>query len=237
MKLEQLKKLKLNDLLVIDASKYGREEVAYIEKRLVKEANRRLTRLKQAGKLSQAKITKTERKGFTSYKPPKGYKPKEEGSNKYIVPNTRKKAIDLRNKKAQNVTKIQKFLEKKTTRVREINVQAERYRDVIRKTLGNSKLKISDRQLKRISKLMSKAEELAGLDSTTKKTSGSPRLLNVIVDIVKNRKYIKNDDAEEIIKEAVTGGYENAQRLLNKLNEEDSEEVTIDDYDDEYPYY
>ena len=68
------------------------------------------------------------------------------------------------------------------------------YRKVISDTLGKT-VKLVRRRLKRIGKLMSKAEEVYGLGTTNKKFSGSPFVLQTIVDIVKSRKYIRNEDA------------------------------------------
>ena len=230
MNLEQLKQMSLNDLVNIDASKLNAEEVAYVEKRLIKEANRRLSRLKKSGKISNAKITRKERKGFKSYKAPKGYKPKTAGGNT-VYGGGKKKPINVRNKRVSNVADVQDFLKKKTTRVREIDKQTARYMKVIEDTTGR---KVTGRQAKRVGRLMSKAEELAGLDPTTKKTAGSPKLLAIVVEIVKSSKYIKNDDAEKIINTAITEGYEKAQELLNELNEEDAEGLDIiDDIENE----
>ena len=234
MSIEELKQMSLNDLVNIDASKLTAEEVAYVEKRLVKEANRRLRRLKTAKKLTSAKLTKKEKRGFSSFKTPKGYKPKTAGSNKLVSKTSkRKKPIDVRNKRAKNVTEVQKFLKKKTTRVREINAQAERYKKVIRDTVGKD-VNLTDRQVKRIGRLMEKAKELAGLDPTTKKMSGSPRMLSLIVDIVKSKKYIKNADVEEILVNAIKNGYESAQQIINDLNDEDAEGLDMFDDDDIY---
>ena len=221
----ELKKMSLSDLVNIDASKLNAEEVAYVEKRLVKEANRRLSRLKKSGKISNAKITRKERKGFKTYKAPKGYKPKIAGGNT-LYGKGKKKPINTRNKRVSNVADVQDFLKKKTTRVREIDKQTARYKKVIEDTTGRS---VTPRQAKRIGRLMGKAEELAGLDPTTKKTAGSPKLLAIVTDIVKSSKYIKNEDAEKIINTAITEGYEKAQELLNELNEEDAEGLEIDD--------
>ena len=230
MSVEELKKMKLKDIVDIDASKLTSEEVAYIERRLVKEANRRLSRLRKARKIGATKLTTKEKRGFKSYQAPKGYKPSKEGSNRYVK--GKRKSIDLRNKRVSNVSDIQDFLKKKTSRVSGVKAQEERYKKVIRDTLGKD-INISSRQAKRISKLMGKASELAGLDPTNKKMSGSPRLLALIVDIVKSREYIKNDEAEEIIMTAITQSYEEAERLLKDLDEEDEEgfDVLEDDED------
>lgn len=228
--IEELKKMKISDLVDIDVSRLTSDEVAYVERRLVKEANRRLSRLKKARRMSSAKITRKERKGFTSYKAPKGYKPKSAGSNRYVATG-KKKPIDLRNKRIKNVTEVQSFLKKKSTRIRELNAQDQRYLDVIRQTLGRD-VKLTRSQMKRVNRLMNKAQELAGLDPTSKKMKDSPRLLDVIIDIVKNRKYVKKDDAEKIIDEVVRNGYEKGQELLNKLNKEDEKGTTLD-FDDE----
>lgn len=232
--IEELRKLKINDLLDIDASRLTADEVAYIEKRLVKEANRRLSRLRKAKKLSASKTTKTERKGFKSYKVPKGYKPSKTGSNRYVAEvgrGKRKKDIDIRNKKVANISKVQDFLKKKTTRLRELSAQEKRYQDVISKAVGKD-VHLTSRQMKRISRLMDKAQELAGLDPNTKKTVGSPRLLAIIVEAVKSRRYIKNDDIEKVIMSAITEGYEKAQQIINDLRNEDAEGLEIDSDDD-----
>ena len=49
--------------------------------------------------------------------------------------------------------------------------------------------------------------------------------------ITKKIEYIKNEDAEKIINTAITEGYEQAQQLLNDLNEEDAEGLDMDDDD------
>ena len=223
--LEQLKKMSLSDLIDIDTSKLNAEEVAYVEKRLVKEANRRLSRLKKSGKSSSAKLSRKERKGFKTYKAPKGYKPKTAGGNT-VYGGGKKKPVNIRNKRVKNASDVQKFLKKKTTKIREIDKQTARYQKVIEDTTGRH---VTGNQARRIGRLMSKAEELAGLDPTTKKTAGSPRLLAIVVEIVKSSKYVKNEDAEKIINTAITEGYEKAQELLNDLNEEDAEGLELDD--------
>ncbi len=234
--IEKLKKMTLSELVDIDTSRLTAEEVSYVEKRLVKEANRRLRRLKEAKKLSASKISRKERKGFKSYTASKGYKPASKGGNRLIAKGKRK-SIDVRNKRVKNVSDIQSFLKKKTTKIRGINAQEQRYRKVINDAVGRD-VKLTSRQLKRISRLMSKAEEIAGIDPTNKKMSGSPRLLSLIVDIVKSSKYVKNEDVEEILMSAITEGYEEAQRLLNDLNDEDAEGLDIDyDVDDDDDNY
>ena len=236
MSIEELKQMSLKDLLDIDASRLTSEEVAYVEKRLVKEANRRLRRLKQAKKLTSAKLTKKERKGFTSFKTPKGYKPKTAGSNKLVSKTSRKKKpIDVRNKRAKNVTEVQSFLKKKTSKIKGINKQDENYRKVISKTMGRE-INLTDRQLRRVSRLMEKAKELLGItDEQHKKLSGSPvqNVLATVIDIVKSRKYIKVDDALDLIDVTIHEGYEKTQRIINDLNEEDADGLDID-YDDVY---
>ena len=78
---------------------------------------------------------------------------------------------------------------------------------------------------------MKKAEELYGMGATNKKFSGSPYILQMIVDIVKSREYVKNEDAEEIINEAIERGYEAGQRLLNALTDEDDTGIDFTDDD------
>lgn len=223
-----LKSLKLNDLLSLDFGKLTSTELAYVEKRLSQTANRRIKRLKETKKIGQAKLTRSEKSGFKPYKAPKGYKPVSEGGN-LLKKEGKRKPINLRNKRLKQATKIKEFLEKKTSKVKEIDAQLERYKDVIKKTTGYEK-NITDRQAKRISRLMEKAREM-GISNEGKKFSGSPKVLQLIVDIVKSKDYIKNADAEIIIQDAINNGYESAQRLLNTLNEEDEDGDEFD-YDD-----
>ncbi len=77
---------------------------------------------------------------------------------------------------------------------------------------------------------MKKAEELYGLGNENKKFSGSPIVLQTIVDIVKSRKYIRNEDAEEIIQEAIDRGYKSAQNLMKEFLDID-EDTESDDID------
>lgn len=244
MSVNELKAMSLEDLLRIDASKLTTEEVAYLEKRLVQTANRRITRLKKAGKLGVSKISRQEKKGFKTYKAPKGYKPKVtksgEVSKSVYTKEGGKKNINVRNKRIEKVSKVQEFLRKKTSTVKGTNKQLERYKGVIKNTTGYEG-NISDRQAKRISKLMERAKEMGIGNDANKKFSGSPRLLSLVVDIVKSKKYIKNDEAELIIQNAINNGYEEAQRTLIKLRgediegldvEEDTDDEEVEDYDD-----
>ena len=224
-----LKSLKLNDLLSLDFGKLTSTELAYVEKRLSQTANRRIKRLKETKKIGQAKLTRSEKAGFKPYKAPKGYKPVSEGGN-LLKKAGKRKSINVRNKRLQQATRIKEFLEKKTSKVKEIDAQMERYKDVIKKTTGYEK-NITDRQAKRISRLMEKAREMGIGGEGNKKFSGSPKILQLIVDIVKSKDYIKNADAEIIIQDAINNGYESAQRLLNNLNEEDEDGDEFD-YDD-----
>ena len=224
-----LKSLKLNDLLKLDFGKLTSSELAYVEKRLSRTANRRLQRLKKEKKITQAKLSRGERSGFKPYKAPKGYKPTKEGGN-ILKKNNKGKSINLRNKRLSSAVKMKDFLEKKTSKVKEVNAQMERYKKVIKDATGYDK-NITDKQAKRISKLMAKAREMGIGGEGNKKFNGSPRALQLIIDIVKSKKYIRNDDAELIIQNAINNGYETAQRLLNSLNEED-EDGSEFDYDD-----
>lgn len=238
MSVEELKKLSLDDLLNVDASKLTTEEVAYLEKRLTQTANRRIKKLRQAKKVGLTKLSAKEKRGFKTYSAPKGYKPKTSTKGVYVsvTPKGRKKTINVRNKKAKNVKDIQDFLKKKTSTVKGVDTQLERYKNVIKNTTGYEG-NITDRQAKRISKLMEKAKEM-GLNTGdgNKKLSGSPRVLSLIVDIVKQRKYVKNDDAEQIIQKAIEEGYEEAQNTLHKLKKEDAEGLDVDDYESEDDY-
>ena len=215
MDIKTLQNMKFEDLIDIDISKLKKDEIAIVEKRFVKVANQRISRLRKSGKMGLSKLTKAEKRGFKST-------------------NVSSKGGNSRNTVLHNAVKIQKFLQKKTTSTRKIDKQMERYKKVIRNTLGNSKMKISDRQAKRISRLMEKAKEMSINNDANKKTSGSPRLLQQIVDIVKSRKYIRNDEAEKIIQTAINEGYEESQKLLQQLNEEDNKSLDITNNGNEF---
>lgn len=223
MDLKTLQNMKLEDLINVDLSKLTEEEMQYVERRLVKNVNRRIKRLKETGRLSASKLSSQEKKGLKAYKIPKNRVKTTKGGKQI--------KINVRNKLMKSAKRAQDILNKKTSKARAIDERAEQYKDVIRKTLGNSELRISDRQAKRIGKLMAKAEELYGMGTANKKLSGSPQVLQAIVDIVKARKYIKNDEAEIIIKNAITEGYESAKQLMDKLLNEDNDGFEIDDYD------
>lgn len=238
-----IKKLSLEDLLKIDTSKLTTSEVAEVEKRLVNAANRRVRNLRKRRKLSQSKLTKTEKKGLSVYKPPKG---KTVGSTGAVIevtsPTGRKtKRVNIRNKRLSSIEKAKTLLEKKTSKVKAINEQAQRYINVIKDATGYEG-KITENQAKKIGRLMEKAKELGLIsEGANKKLSGSPKVLQFIVELVKMRvdngkggkRYLHADEIEEALQTVLTEGYEEAQEYLNKLNEEDSEEVDItdDDYD------
>lgn len=223
MDLKTLQNMKLEDLLDVDLSKLNEEEMQYVEKRFIKNVNRRIKRLKESGRLSSSKLSTQEKKGMTAYKIPKN-RTKTTKGGKTIK-------INVRNKLMKSANKARETLLKKTSKAKAIDAKAEQYKDTIRKTLGSSQLRITDRQAKRIGRLMAKAEELYGMGSSNKKLSGSPQVLQAIVDIVKARKYIKNDDAEILIKNAITEGYEAAKQLMDKLLNEDEEGFELDEFD------
>lgn len=222
MDLKTLKGMKLEDLLDVDYSQLKEDEVAYVEKRLISTVNKRIGRLKQSGLISQSHLTAKEKKGMSSYKPPKGGVKTTRGGKSV--------KINVRNKRIKSANKARDVLMKKTSRAEAITDQEARYRKTISDTLGRN-IKLDRRRLKRIGKLMKKAEELYGMGQTNKKFSGSPYILQMIVDIVKSREYVKNEDAEEIINEAIERGYEAGQRLLNALTDED--EIGLDFTDDD----
>ena len=231
MDLKMLKGLSLDDLLNVDFTKLTESEVAYVEKRLIRTVNRRIAKLKQTGLISQSKLSTKEKKGLTPYKAPKGGMKVTRGGKKI--------KINVRNKLIKSSNKARDILLKKTSKATAITEQEERYRKVISDTLGKD-VKLDRRRLKRVGKLMKKAEELYGLGVTNKKFSGSPYVLQMIVDIVKSREYIKNEDAEEIINEAIENGYENAQRLMNELlkaSEDEKAEIDFVTDDDMYGIY
>ena len=234
MSIKELEMMSLEDLINIDASKLTTEEVEYVEKRLTAVANRRVRRLKKAKKITLAKLSRKERRGFKKYKIPKGYEPKTETKGVYEDPTKKgkKKTINVRNKRVSNVRDIQTFLKKKTSTIKGTDTQLNRYKKVIKDTTGYEG-NITDRQAKRISKLMEKAKEIGINNDANKKFSGSPRLLSLIVDVVKSREYITNDEAEKIISDAITEGYETAQKTLLKLQQEDVEGLDVEDSDDE----
>ena len=56
MDLKTLQNMKLEDLLDVDLSKLNEEEMRYVEKRFIKNVNRRIKRLKESGRLSSSKL-------------------------------------------------------------------------------------------------------------------------------------------------------------------------------------
>ena len=227
MDLKTLKGLKLEDLLDVDYSQLKEDEVAYVERRLIKTVNKRITRLKETGLISQSHLTAKEKKGLSAYKPPKGGLKMTKGGKTV--------KINIRNKRIKSANKARDILMKKTSKAEAITDQEARYRKTISDTLGRN-IKLDRRRLKRVGRLMKKAEELYGMGTTNKKFSGSPYILQMIVDIVKSREYVKNDEAEEIINEAIERGYEAGQKLLNALTDEDEDGLEFTD-DDIYGIY
>lgn len=220
MDLKVLKGMRLEDLLNMDYGSLKEEEVAYVEKRLVKATNQRIKRLKDKGLISQSHLTAKEKKGLSVYKAPKG--------GVRVTRGGKTVRVNIRNKRLKSLNKARDVLLKKTSKASEITSQEDRYRKVISDQLGKD-VKIDRRRLKRIGKLMAKAEEIYGMGDTNKKFSGSPIILQTIVDIVKSRKYIKNDEAEEIIMEAIENGYKSAQSLMREfLDIEEEEGADID---------
>lgn len=220
MDLKVLKGMRLEDLLNMDYGSLKEEEVAYVEKRLVKATNQRIKRLKDKGLISQSHLTAKEKKGLSVYKAPKG--------GVRVTRGGKTVRVNIRNKRLKSLNKARDVLLKKTSKASEITTQEDRYRKVISDQLGKD-IKIDRRRLKRIGKLMAKAEEIYGMGDTNKKFSGSPVVLQTIVDIVKSRKYIKNDEAEEIIMEAIENGYKSAQSLMREfLDIEEEEGADID---------
>lgn len=225
MNLKMLKGMKLDDLLNVDFTQLKEDEVAYVEKRLIKTANRRIAKLKQSGLISQSHLTAKEKKGLTGYKAPK--------SRTKVTRGGKTVKINVRNKLVKSANKARDVLLKKTSKAENITEQEVRYRKVISDTLGKD-IKLDRRRLKRVGKLMKKAEELYGMGTTNKKLSGSPYILQTIVDIVKSRDYIKNDDAERIINDAIENGYESAQQMMNQLLNEDEDGIDIDFIDEDF---
>ena len=220
MDLKVLKGMRLEDLLNMDYGSLKEEEVAYVEKRLVKATNQRIKRLKDKGLISQSHLTAKEKKGLSVYKAPKG--------GVRVTRGGKTVRVNIRNKRLKSLNKARDVLLKKTSKASEITSQEERYRKVISDQLGKD-IKIDRRRLKRIGKLMAKAEEIYGMGETNKKMTGSPIILQTIVDIVKSRKYIKNDEAEEIIMVAIEDGYKSAQSLMREfLDIEEEEGADID---------
>ena len=224
MDLKFLKGLKLDDLLDVDYSKLTEEEVAYVEKRLVRTANRRIAKLRQSGLISRSRLSAKEKKGFTGYKAPK--------SRTRVTRGGKTVRINVRNKLVKSANKVREALLKKTSKERGITDSDIRYRKVISDTLGHD-VKLDKRRLKRVNKLMKKAEEMYGMGKDNKKLTGSPQILQTIVDIVKSRDYIKNDEAERIIQEAIENGYKSAQAMMNKILDEDEEGIELDFFDDD----
>lgn len=217
MDLKMLKGMKLDDLLNVDYTKLTETEVAYVEKRLIKAVNKRLNVLKQSGQLSRSKLTKSERKGVT---------PVDTSKRTRVTRGGKTVSVNVRNKLIKTSNKARNILLKKTSKETGISAQDQRYKDVISKTLGKE-VKLDKRRLKRVNNLMKKAEELYGMGVTNKKFTGSPFILQTVVDIVKSRDYIKNDEAERIIEEAIENGYESAQRMMKQLLDEDKDGIDI----------
>ena len=235
MDLKMLKGLSLDDLLKVDYTKLTEEEVAYVEKRLIRTVNRRITKLKKSGLISSSRLTAKEKKGMSTYKAPKGGVKTTRGGKTV--------RINIRNKRVKSSNKARDILMKKASTVEGVKDRDRIYLENINKRLSESfgrTVKLDKRRLKRVGRLMSKAEELYGLGVTNKKFSGSPYILQTIVDIVKSREYIKNDDAEEIINEAIENGYESAQQLMNELlkaSEDEKADIDFITDDDMYGIY
>ena len=225
MDLKMLKGMKLDDLLDVDYTKLTEEEVGYVEKRLVRTANRRIAKLRKEGLISRSRLSAKEKKGFTGYKAPK--------SRTRVTRGGKTVRINVRNKLVKSANKVREALLKKTSKASGISESDLRYKQVISDTLGHD-VKLDKRRLKRVNKLMKKAEELYGMGKDNKKLTGSPQILQTIVDIVKSRDYIKNDEAEQIIQESIENGYKSAQEMMNKILDEDEEGIELDFFDDEY---
>lgn len=224
MNLKFLKGLSLDDLLNVDFTQLKEDEIAYVEQRLIKTANRRINQLRKSGLISQSHLTAKEKKGLNRYAAPK--------SRTRVTRGGKTVRINVRNKLVKSANRARDVLLKKTSKASNITDQEQRYKKVISDTLGRD-IKLDRRRLKRVGKLMKKAEELYGMGTTNKKFSGSPYVLQMIVDIVKSRDYIKNDEAEQIINEAIQNGYESAQQLMEQFLNEDEEGTTITFADDE----
>ena len=220
-----LKGMKLDDLLDVDYTKLTEEEVSYVEKRLVRTANRRIAKLRKEGLISRSRLSAKEKKGFTGYKAPK--------SRTRVTRGGKTVRINVRNKLVKSSNKVREALLKKTSKASGISESDLRYKQVISDTLGHD-VKLDKRRLKRVNKLMKKAEEMYGMGKDNKKLTGSPQILQTIVDIVKSRDYIKNDEAERIIQESIENGYKSAQEMMNKILDEDEEGNELDFFDDEY---
>lgn len=219
MDLNFLKGMTLDDLLKVDLTQLKEDEVAYVEKRLVKAVNRRLNVLRKEGLISEAKLTAKEKKGISTYSPPK--------SRTRVTRGGKVVSINVRNKRIKSANKARDILLKETSRASGITKREEIYRKVISDRLGKE-IKLDRRRLKRVGKLMKKAEELIGMGGINAQFSGSPIVLQAIIDIVKSRKYLKNDEAELIIKKAIENGYKSAQTMMNQLLNEDEDGTTID---------
>lgn len=224
MDLKMLKGMSLDDLLNVDFTQLKEDEIAYVERRLIKSANRRINSLRKSGLISQSHLTAKEKKGLNRYVAPK--------SRTRVTRGGKTVSINVRNKLVKSANRARDVLLKKTSKASNITDQEIRYRKVISDTLGRD-IKLDRRRLKRVGKLMKKAEELYGMGTTNKKFSGSPYVLQMIVNIVKSREYIKNDEAEQIINDAIENGYESAQRMMNQLLNEDEDGIDIDFIDED----
>lgn len=218
-----LKGMSLEDLLNLDYTQLKENEVAYVEKRLIKTVNRRINKLKQSGMISRSKLTTSEKKGL---------KPVDISKRTRVTRGGKTVSVNIRNKLIKASNKARNILLKKTSKESGISEQDQRYKDVVSKTLGHE-VKLDKRRLRRVNKLMKKAQEYYELGQTNKKFTGSPYILQTIVDIVKSRDYITNDKAETIIQEAIENGYESAMRIMKQLLEEDSEGLDVGSSSDE----
>lgn len=223
MDLKMLKGMSLEDLLNLDYTQLKENEVAYVEKRLIKTVNRRINKLKQSGMISRSKLTTSEKKGL---------KPVDISKRTRVTRGGKTVSVNIRNKLIKASNKARNILLKKTSKESGISEQDQRYKDVVSKTLGHE-VKLDKRRLRRVNKLMKKAQEYYELGQTNKKFTGSPYILQTIVDIVKSRDYITNDKAETIIQEAIENGYESAMRIMKQLLEEDSEGLDVGSSSDE----
>lgn len=220
MDLKLLKGMTLDDLLNVDYTKLKEEEVQYVERRLIRTVNRRINKLKTEGLLTSSRLSSQERKGLTTYKAPKDRVRTTRGGKPI--------RINVRNKLVKSANKAREILMKKTSTATGVTESEERYRKMIGEQIGNSNIRLDKRRLKRINKLMKKAEELYALGDINKALTGSPQILQTIVDIVKSRKYVRNDQAEEIIGTALNKGYRAGQEMLNQLLDEDKNGTDID---------
>ena len=222
-----LKNLSLSELLNLDASRLSANEVAYIEKRLSRTANLRRNKLKENKLKGLSSALNKAKKPFTrtTAKDVKNVRYKIDGK-------TVKRRGNLRNKQLENISRLKQFLNDPTSTVKGTQKTIRNLQELVRKTSGSDRT-LNKKELKRFFKLWDKARELMGGTMKVGKKDGSP-VWKQIVELLKsssNDKYIRNDEIMNVLEKTIEKEYEDAQELINELNEEDQDGFEVDEID------